>query len=87
MLTATSNKAERTYSYRARSQDGEIVTGTLSGETPEVVATLLRADGLMPTAIRSAGAALPDFDAEAVRRGEAFRRIKRDDVATFCQQL
>ena len=29
MLTATSNKAERTYSYRARSQDGEIVTGTL----------------------------------------------------------
>ncbi len=87
MLTASPNKAERTYSYRARSQDGEIVTGTLSGETPDVVASLLRADGLMPTAIRSAGSALPDFDAEAVRRGEAFRRIKREDVATFCQQL
>ena len=78
---------DRTYSYRARAEDGEVVTGTVSGSTPDDIAAILRADGLVPTAIRNAGAALPDFDADEIRRGEAARRIRRDDVAVFCQQL
>jgi type IV pilus assembly protein PilC len=87
MMNTSSTKADRTYSYRARAQDGEVVTGTVAGSTPDDIATLLRADGLIPTAIRAAGAALPDFDADEIRRGEAVRRIRRDDVAVFCQQL
>ena len=63
------------------------MTGSMPGTTSADIAALLRADGLMPTVIRSAGSTLPDFDAEEVRRGEAIRRIRRDDVAGFCQQL
>ncbi|MBT5658403.1 MAG: hypothetical protein HOI89_11535, partial [Phycisphaerae bacterium] len=83
----TTTTVNRTYSYRARAQDGEVITGTVAGSTPDDIAAILRADGLIPTAIRTAGAALPDFDADEIRRGEAVRRIRRDDVAVFCQQL
>ncbi len=86
-MHAPTAQPERTWSYRARSQDGEVVTGSLASATPDGVAAALRSDGLVPTAIRAAGTALPDFDAAAVRRGEAIRRIKREDVAGFCQQL
>lgn len=86
-MDATPTTANRTFSYRARDRDGEVITGTVSGSTPDDIAALLRADGLVPTAIRTAGAALPDFDADQIRRGEAVRRIRRDDVAVFCQQL
>jgi len=87
MMSTTKPHLEQSFSYRARAKDGEVVTGSMPGTTPADIAALLRADGLMPTAIRSAGATLPDFDAEEVRRGEAIRRIRRDDVAGFCQQL
>ena len=83
----TTTTVNRTYSYRARAQDGEVITGTVTGSTPDDIAAILRSDGLIPTAIRTAGAALPDFDADEIRRGEAVRRIRRDDVAVFCQQL
>jgi len=86
-MDVTRTNPDRTFSYRARSSDGEVVTGSMPGTTPAEIAAMLRADGLVPTAIRSAGAALPDFDAEELRRGEAIRRIRRDDVAGFCQQL
>lgn len=87
MMETMINPAERTFSYRARRQDGEIITGTRAGESPDAIASLLRSEGLVPTAIRTAETALPDFDAEAVRRSEAIRRIRREDVAGFCQQL
>jgi type IV pilus assembly protein PilC len=87
MMSTTKPHPEQSFSYRARAKDGEVVTGSMPGTTPADIAALLRADGLMPTAIRSAGTTLPDFDAEEVRRGEAIRRIRREDVAGFCQQL
>jgi type IV pilus assembly protein PilC len=87
MMSTTKTHPERSFSYRARAKDGEVVTGSMPGTTSADIAALLRADGLMPTVIRSAGSTLPDFDAEEVRRGEAIRRIRRDDVAGFCQQL
>lgn len=86
-MSAPAAQVERTYSYRARDKGGDIVTGSLAGGSPDAVAAVLRADGLMPTAIRAAGVALPEFDADEVRRSEAHRRIRREDVAGFCQQL
>ncbi|MCH2143018.1 MAG: type II secretion system F family protein [Phycisphaerales bacterium] len=83
----TTTSAKHTFSYRARSQEGEVVTGTLSGTSPEEIAAMLRGDGLLVTAVQTASHAMPDFDAEEIRRGVAARRVRREDVAVFCQQL
>jgi type II secretory pathway component PulF len=63
-MSTTKTHPERSFSYRARAKDGEVVTGSMPGTTSADIAALLRADGLMPTVIRSAGSTLPDFDAE-----------------------
>ena len=77
-----------TFAWRARRADGEVVTGTQVGPDADAVANQLRSDGLIVTAIRPAGLTI-DFDqeAEAVRTTAGIRRIKRSDVAVFCQQL
>ena len=75
-MSVKTTKADRTYSYRARAQDGEVVTGTVSGSTPDDIAAILRSDGLVPTAIRTAGAALPDFDADEIRFWEVLANVK-----------
>lgn len=77
-----------TFAWRARRVDGEVLTGTLVAPDRDAVAGQLRADGLIVTAIRPAGLTV-DFDqeAEALRTSAGARRIKRSDVAVFCQQL
>lgn len=77
-----------TFAWRARRADGEVVTGTQVGPDADAIANQLRSDGLIVTAIRPAGLTI-DFDqeAEAVRTTAGIRRIKRSDVAVFCQQL
>ena len=50
---------DRTYSYRARAEDGEVVTGTVSGSTPDDIAAILRAGlcaaGNIPLSIQHTG--------------------------------
>ena len=87
-LDAVSEASSSTFAWRARRADGEVVTGTLLAPDRDAVACQLRADGLIVTAIKPAGLTV-DFDQEAreMRTSAGARRIKRSDVALFCQQL
>lgn len=80
--------AQATFSYRARDAAGQIVTGSLVASSAEEVGTRLRSEGKYIVSVQdkamSAAAAL---DERQVRRNEAAKRVKREDVIAFCQQL
>lgn len=77
-----------TYAYRARDQHGQSVTGTLSAETPEKVASQLRVDGLVLTGLRDASAtAQVEAEALIVQANQRARRVRRGDVVAMCQEL
>jgi len=79
---------QRTYSYRARESTGTLVTGTLVASSPSEVAAQLRADGKFVLGVNEhALTETVALDADAIRRGEAAKRVKRDDVIAFSQQL
>ncbi len=80
--------AQSTYAYKARNSSGEVVTGTLVASSPEDVGARLRAEGLYPFAIdRSALQVAPKLDDAQVRRNEAAKRVRREDVIAFVQQI
>ena len=80
--------AASTYSYRARDQHGQAVTGTLSAESPEMVASQLRTDGLVLTGLRDASiTAQVQADALVVQARQRARRVRRGDVVSMCQEL
>ena len=80
--------AQSTYAYKARNSSGEVVTGTLAAASPEDVGARLRAEGLYPFAIdRSALRVAPKLDDAQVRRNEAAKRVRREDVIAFAQQI
>ena len=80
--------AQSTFAYRARDNSGEVMTGSIVAASAEEVGARLRAEGKYVLAVDDkplrADAAL---DADQVRRNEAARRVKREDVIAFCQQL
>ncbi len=80
--------AASTYAYRARNQQGQPVTGTLSAETPERAAAQLRTDGLVVTGIRDASvSAQVEADVQLVQAKQRARRVRRSDVVSMCQEM
>lgn len=80
--------AESTYSYRARDASGTVVSGSMVASSAKEVSTKLRADGKFVIAVddrphRMASAP----DADSIRKRQAAKRVRRDDVIAFCQQL
>ncbi|MEM7227342.1 MAG: type II secretion system F family protein [Planctomycetota bacterium] len=81
---------DSTFSYRARDAKGEICTGTMTAESASAVSTRLRADGKLPIDIEANAMRASMFsttDAREIRRLEAAKRVRREDVIAFCQQL
>lgn len=80
--------AQATFSYRARDAAGQIVSGSLLASSAEEVGSRLRSEGKYILSVQdkamSAAAAL---DERQVRRNEAAKRVRREDVIAFCQQL
>jgi type IV pilus assembly protein PilC len=80
--------AQSTYAYKARDARGQIVTGSLSAASAEEVGARLRSEGKYIISVReNALRAITELDATQVRRNEAAKRVKRDDVIALAQQL
>ncbi len=80
--------AQATFTFRVRESGGEIVSGQMSAASADEVALRLRNDGKYVVSIEERGLVdLPRLDREQIRRNEAAKRIKRDDVIAFSQQL
>jgi type IV pilus assembly protein PilC len=80
--------AQSTYTYKARDADGTVVTGSLVADSPEDVGARLRSNGKFVLSV-SQNAMRPtvSLDADQIQRNEAAKRVRREDVITFCQQL
>jgi type IV pilus assembly protein PilC len=80
--------AQSTYAYKARTAAGEVVAGTLVATSADDVSARLRAEGQFVFEIdASPMRVLADLDEQQIRRNEAAKRVRRDDVIAFCQQL
>lgn len=82
--------AQSTFAYKARESAGGIVTGSLAAASASEVAAKLRAEGKYVLSVQAEalrGGAIDELDAAQIRRNQAARRITREDVIMFCQQL
>ena len=80
--------AQSTYAYKARNAAGEVTAGTLVATSAEEVSAQLRAEGHFVFEIdESPMRVLADLDEQQIRRNEAAKRVRREDVIAFCQQL
>ncbi len=80
--------AQSTYAYKARNAAGEVMAGTLVATSAEEVNARLRAEGQFVFEIdESPMRVFADLDAQQLRRNEAAKRVRREDVIAFCQQL
>jgi type IV pilus assembly protein PilC len=80
--------AQSTYAYRARDSSGTVISGSLVAGSAEEVGARLRSEGkyvlsVQDNALRIAAA----LDEQQIRRNEAAKRVRREDVISFCQQL
>lgn len=81
---------QRTFGYRARDAAGQLVTGTLVAASPDEVGSRLRSEGKYVLSVDEhalTSTTAPQLDVEAIRSSEAAKRIRRDDVIAFAQQL
>jgi type IV pilus assembly protein PilC len=80
--------AQSTYAYKARTAAGEVVAGTLVATSAEEVSARLRAEGQFVFEMdASPMRVFADLDEQQIRRNEAAKRVRREDVIAFCQQL
>lgn len=79
--------AKATYAYRIRDAAGGVVTGTLVASSPEEVGAKLRAEGKIVLSVNEHGLRASAVDPVQIKRAEAAKRVKRDDVIALCQQL
>lgn len=80
--------AQSTFTYRARDHRGEVINGTMVAASPDEVALRLRSEGKYIVGIDERGLTdQPRLDEGQVRRNEAAKRVRRDDVIAFAQQL
>jgi type IV pilus assembly protein PilC len=80
--------AQSTYAYKARNAAGEVTAGTLVATSAEEVSARLRAEGQFVFEIDASPMRMfADLDEQQIRRNEAAKRVRRDDVIAFCQQL
>ncbi len=79
---------ESTYSYKARDKTGAIVTGTLVASSPDEVNARLRAEGKFVFDVDANPMRVDaTIERKQILRAEAAKRVKREDVIAFCQQL
>ncbi len=76
----------QTYSFRVRERSGQVSTGSLVAESAAQVGARLRAEGKTILAISDKPLAA-SLNADQIKRSEAARRVNREDVIAFCQQL
>jgi type IV pilus assembly protein PilC len=75
------------FTYKARDQKGELVGGTINAGSAADASRSLRAEGKFVLSI-VAGVAQSDAEAiELLKTREAARRVNREEVIDFCQQL
>ncbi|MCI0364887.1 MAG: type II secretion system F family protein [Phycisphaerales bacterium] len=80
--------AQSTYAFRARDSNGSVVSGSLVATSAEEVGARLRAEGKYVLSVQdNALRVTMALDEKQIRRNEAAKRVKRDDVISFCQQL
>ncbi|MHC4992248.1 MAG: type II secretion system F family protein, partial [Planctomycetota bacterium] len=80
--------AQSTYAYKARNAAGEVTAGTVMASSADEVSARLRAEGQFVFEIdASPMRVLADLDEQQIRRNEAAKRVRREDVIAFCQQL
>lgn len=81
--------AQSTYTYKARDADGTVVTGSLVADSPEEVGARLRSNGKFVLSVSQNAMRSPtvSLDADQIQRNEAAKRVRREDVIAFCQQL
>ncbi len=80
--------AQSTYAYKARDGSGAIAAGTMSASSADEVSASLRAEGKFVFAIEENPLrATADLDKAQIRRNEAAKRVRREDVIAFAQQL
>jgi MSHA biogenesis protein MshG len=74
------------YSYKARSQDGKLVTGRAQGDTVDQVAQRLIAGGNVPLDIQALGVT-GSIDVEKLGRALGFGRVTTTDLVLFSRQM
>lgn len=80
--------ASSTYAYKARDSQGDVVTGSIVATSVQEVGARLRAEGKVVISVnRDSLRPEGTVDAEQVLRGEAAKRVSREHVIGFCQQL
>lgn len=80
--------AQSTFAYKARDAAGLIVRGSLSAASAAEVASRLRSEGKFVLSVEeNAIRVSAEMDAAQIRRSEAAKRVRREDVISFCQQL
>jgi type IV pilus assembly protein PilC len=80
--------AQSTYAYKTRTATGEVVAGTMVAASADEVSSRLRAEGQFVFDIdESPMRVIADLDEQQIRRNEAAKRVRREDVIAFCQQL
>lgn len=76
------------YQYRARSSDGEQITGTMEGESQAAVAQQLSANALIPVSIQQVSDSGGQAGGFSLSRWWALRQaVKLEDLILFCRQM
>jgi len=80
--------AQSTFAYKVRDSAGEVQTGSIVASSVSEVSARLRAEGKFILAIEeNALRADVAIDAGKIRKNEAAKRVGREEVISFCQQL
>ncbi len=80
--------AQSTYAFKARTSSGEVISGTMVAASADEVSARLRAEGQFVFEIEASPLrAAPELDKKQIRRNEAAKRVRRDDVIALCTQL
>ena len=81
-------QAQSTFAFKARDSAGDVVTGSMVAGSADEVGARLRAEGKFVLNVDDKPMRGDiELDAMQVRRNEAAKRVKREDVIAFCQQL
>ena len=77
-----------TYAYRARDGEGEVLSGSMVASSAEEVGARLRADGKFVVLVDDKPLRVDRIiDKGAELRKESAKRVRREDVVAFAQQL
>ncbi len=79
--------AKETFAWKARDASGKQICGSQSAATVAEVAGQLRSKGLFVTAIDPEPLLRPDVAEQEDTASVVDKRVKRDEVIAFCQQL